>query len=207
MEPSREDIRQWLLSALDKTGESASGLAKRAGLATTTLTRFLNEEGSPMLTLRSIAKVAHAAGIFPIGVPAPTPVQQPRGLADGEATPYTDVDNAALDSAIEAITQGRTAADPWQLLSSSLEGAGYMRGDIVIVDLNEKPVAGDLVCAQVYQWDRGKAETVFRFFEPPYLVAAPGLAGSIRALRKPLLVDSDQIIIKGVVIASLRART
>lgn len=77
-----------------------------------------------------------------------------------------------------------------------------MPGDVVVVDLAATPTRGDVVCAQVYRWHEGKAETVFRIFEPPYLVAA----SAAPALRMPLVVDNDRVMIKGVVTHSLRAR-
>jgi SOS-response transcriptional repressor LexA len=87
------------------------------------------------------------------------------------------------------------------LRSRSLESAGYMPGDILMVDLNGRPEPGDVVCAQIY--DRsGKAETIFRIYEHPFLVAAT-LDGR---LMKPHLVDNDRVVIRGVVIASLRER-
>jgi hypothetical protein len=58
------------------------------------------------------------------------------------------------------------------------------------------------VCAQLYRWSEGRADTVFRLYEPPYLVAMTRDA----ELRKPALVDNDRVIIKGVVILTLRPR-
>lgn len=70
-----------------------------------------------------------------------------------------------------------------------------------MVDLNARPEVGDVVCAQVY--DRaGKGETVFRVFEDPFLVAATLDTKLIR----PLLIDNDRVVIRGVVVASFRER-
>ncbi len=60
----------------------------------------------------------------------------------------------------------------------------------------------DVVCAQVYDWARGKAETVFRLYEPPYLLSST----TDPKLLRPLVVDDDVVMIKGVVVASLRSR-
>jgi hypothetical protein len=57
-----------------------------------------------------------------------------------------------------------------------------------------------VVCAQVYQWPSGTAQTVFRIFEPPYLVAATDDPTE----RRPLLIDNNQVTVKGVVTQSLR---
>lgn len=200
MEPTRDEIRAWLNSVLTKTGDTPSALARRAGLATTTLTRFLNDPAAPMLQLRSIAKIAHVAGVQPIGVPAFSQSNTPaRGMTEPEGLPIIDTEDQ-LAEVLRLLVGGRNAADPWRLTTRALEEAGYLPGDIIIVDLNRLPVAGDVVCAQAYKWAEGKAETVFRLFEPPYLVAA----SRDLALRRPLLVDNNQVIIKGVVTEMLR---
>ena len=207
MEPTREDIRKWLETALQQTGETPSGLARRAGLATTTLTRFLNDPSSPMLTLRSLAKIAHVAAIQPLGLPSGGHGNQARGtsLQEGEAERY-DWRGSQLEAVIAALIGKAEAADPWVMRGIALEAAGLLAGDLVIVDLNEKPRSGDTVCAQAYQWEAGRAETIFRIYEPPYLIAAPAGPPIDPGLRKPILVDNDRVIIRGVVIASLRSR-
>ena len=52
------------------------------------------------------------------------------------------------------------------------------------------------------RYRNGRAETVFRIFEDPFLVAAT----LDRTLFKPWLIDNDRVIVRGVVIASLRER-
>jgi SOS-response transcriptional repressor LexA len=87
------------------------------------------------------------------------------------------------------------------LRSRCLEVAGYVPGDVLMVDMNAKPEQGDVVCAQVY--DRlGRAETVFRIFEDPFLVAS-SLDGTF---FKPLLIDNERVVVRGVVVASFRDR-
>ena len=125
----------------------------------------------------------------------------PRGLAETEALPITDTDND-IGRVLNALVSGRNAANPWTLNSRALEDAGYLPGDILVVDLNAQPKAGDVVCVQIYKWAEGKADTVFRIYEPPYLLAAC----RDPALRRPLLVDNNHIIIKGVVTECLRRR-
>jgi SOS-response transcriptional repressor LexA len=89
---------------------------------------------------------------------------------------------------------------PWTLRSRALEVAGYLPGDVLIVDLNARPDDGDVVCAQVYE--RDNAETLFRIYEAPYLQAATYQRG----LFKPLLVDGRRVVLRGVVVASIRPR-
>lgn len=207
MEPTRDEIKAWLQTVLSKTGDTPSGLARKAGLATTTLTRFLNDPAAPMLQLRSIAKIAHVADVQPIGLPNITEagtllaaLRGPTGMSESEAEPFQNA-SGALAEAVRMLVSGRNAADPWRLCTRALEVAGYLPGDIVVVDLNRPAKAGDVVCAQAYRWAEGKADTVFRIYEPPYLIASSWDP----AFRKPLLVDNNQVIIKGVVTEMLRA--
>lgn len=52
-------------------------------------------------------------------------------------------------------------------------------------------------------YDRtGRAETIFRLYEDPFLVAATLDKG----LMKPHLIDNDRVVVRGVVIASFRER-
>lgn len=203
MEPSREDIRAWITQVLARSGESATALARRAGIAQSTLTRFLNDPDAPMLGLRSITKIAAATGEHPIfGVTSAAPRSPP--ISEGVASRYTPEPGSTIAGAIEALTMGRNAADVWELGElSGLEAAGYLPGDVVIVDRAERPEAGDLVCALDYR--RGSAATpvtVFRFYDPPYLTTP----SRDEHLRKPLLVDNEHVSISGPVIGSLRPR-
>jgi hypothetical protein len=211
MEITRETLHGWLVETLAKSGETPTALARRAGVAQTTLTRFLNREDSSMLGLRTITKLVHATGSAPPGMSMPeAPARSPASASGGqgfgeeqaEAERFgrpTDA-QTPVDKALLALIAGRVAADVWILKTSALIDAGYRPGDFVIVDLNRQPRAGDVVCAQVYRWTAGTAQTVFRIYEPPYLVAANGDA----TLRRPLVVDNDQVVIKGVVTHLLR---
>lgn len=59
--------RRWLQGILTQTGDTPSELARRSGLSTTTLTRFLNsEDHSYTLSARSISKIVEMTGVpFP----------------------------------------------------------------------------------------------------------------------------------------------
>ena len=202
MNLERERIRTWLRDVLAQTGDSPTALAKKAGLAQSTLTRFLNAEDAPLLGLRSITKIAAVSK-----VPAPgfqtANGEDATNFQEAEASPFLmdeQSQHERVAAAVEAIIGGRQAADPWVMKSDALKFAGYLPGDILIVDLARMPRAGEVACAQVYQWDKGQAGTVFRIYEPPFLVAA----SDDPAMRKPLLVDNNHVVLKGTVTESLR---
>ena len=204
-EQTSRQHRDYLRRVVEHTGKPPTRIAKEIGVAASTLTRLLkdSEDSAATLHARTISKLQQYSGVpFFAGDPSAPPIF--RGLAE-DAVPF-DAKSAdpAVSAAIKALIGGLQAADPWTIRTRSLEGKGYLPGDIVIVDLGRRPEAGDAVCAQVYDWRRGAAETVMRVYEPPYLVAA----SLDDQLRKPLVVDDDQVIIKGVLLAHrLRAGT
>jgi hypothetical protein len=198
-EQTSRQHRDYLQRVIEHTGKPPTRIAKEIGVAASTLTRLLNASQGSTATLhaRTITKLQEYSRI-PLHFGGDTPaLQGPRGLAE-DAVPF-DAESAdpAVSAAIKALIGGRQAADPWTIRTRALERKGYLPGDIVIVDLGRRPEAGDAVCAQVYDWRRGAAETVMRVYEPPFLVAA----SLDEQLRKPLVVDDEQVIIKGVLLA------
>ncbi len=193
-----ERQRQFVLEVLRRTGWSQSDLAHRAGLDPSTLSRFLSfgAEGRA-LRAATLARIERAAGISVSGDNSAN-----GGFAETEATPLTRPD-AALARAVAALSEGHRNVDAWTLASRALEMAGYRPGDILLVALDETPQPGDVVCAQIYDWARGRAETVFRLHQPPWLVAA----SADPALLRPHALGDNGVVIKGVVIYSLRPRT
>jgi hypothetical protein len=116
-------------------------------------------------------------------------------LAD-EAVPY----DGALPQALP-LTSRMPNADLWEIRGRALDLAGLLPGDVVAVDLGRSEFkTGDVVCAQIYDWQKGSATTVFRIYEPPYLVAL----STDPQHRKPVLVDGEQVLLKGRVVASFR---
>lgn len=192
-----DEQRAWLKGVLAKTALAPTALAQKAGLSQPTLTRFLNDpEATHALSARTIAAVERASGMRYGPDPRPT------GFRESEAAPF---DVRKSPKGLDFVAQSIGAAngiDPWVLRSRALEGAGYLPGDVLIVDLNSDPKGGDVVCAQVYDWARSRAETVFRIYEPPYLVAAT----LDEALRRPFPVDNNTVFVKGVVITMIRLR-
>lgn len=174
-------------------------LARRTKTNPATYSKFRNDpDNKAMLEDATIARIEEATGIKAY---ERSVTGKPRGLAEQESARYDAEPVQSIDGAVQALKAGRNGVDPWVLRSRCLENIGYMPGDVMMVDLNARPEAGDVVSAQVY--DRtGRAETVFRIFEDPFLIAATMDAN----LMKPLLIDNDRVIVRGVVIASFRER-
>jgi transcriptional regulator with XRE-family HTH domain len=196
----QQEQQRWLQEIVNATGMKLSQIAVRAGVSDTTLTRLANDETyggtlSP-LTIERIKESLRVPGPEEYGA------RRPGGFAgfaeaerfDGEREPQ------ALAAAVMTLIGDRPAIDPWRLKTEALIEAGYLPGDIVLVDLNATPEPQDAVCAQVYDWQRGAAETVWRVFDPPFLVGA----ARDRTAYKPLLVDNERVVVKGVLMESLR---
>lgn len=182
---------------LAKTGWSQTDLANRSGLDPSTLSRFLTKGRSGhALRASTIARIAKASGVKFGAEPTP------QGFSESEADPYNFKSDDGRGAAVRLLCGFESNTDAWTLNSRALENFGYKPGDVLLVGLNESPRTGDIVCAQIYDWTKGQAETVFRLFQPPVLIAASNDA----SLLTPYLLSDSSVVIKGVVLHSLRSR-
>ena len=77
-DPTKEAVRTWLGQVRDATNMSLSAIARRSGLATTTLTRFYNQPGKYqyLLSTTTLIKVASSTGIaVPLEILATAPLE------------------------------------------------------------------------------------------------------------------------------------
>lgn len=173
-------------------------LARASGIHPTTFSKFLNDpENKARLQPSKLAQIETVSGV------AYSDFGSVRGFEETESEPFNvSAAQTPTQVAIAGYKRDRNGIDPWILNSSCLELAGYLPGDILIVDLNAQPRNGDVVCAQVYRQTR--AETVFRILEDEYLISAT----VDRQKFKPLRLDNltNNVIVRGVVIASIRER-
>jgi len=190
----------WMQAIYDETGWKQSELARRGGFSHATLSRFKNDaNNSAKLDTDTVAKIL---AVSPIPHYENSRAQIPQGFTEREAEPIREDTLVDLTVArmVTAAKVGQNAVDAWVLHNRAIENLGYLPGDIVMVDLNAKPEAGDVVCAQVF--DRmGNPETAFRVYYPPYLMGA----SNERIYLRPIPVD-DRVLVRGVVIASIRPR-
>jgi len=199
VENVRRKQQAWLQAIYEETGWSQSELARRAGVSHATLSRFTNDTtSSKKLDTDTVAKLL---AVSPIPHYENSRAQIPQGFTEREAEPLND--NAAdptVARMVQAAKAGQNAVDAWILHNRAIENLGYLPGDVLMVDLNAMPGAGDVVCAQVF--DRmGNPETAFRVYYPPYLMGA----SDQREYLRPIPVD-DRVLIRGVVIAAIRPR-
>jgi transcriptional regulator with XRE-family HTH domain len=202
------DQRDFLQRIIDRTGWTITELANRAGLDHSTLTRFMagGREGH-VLRFSTIRKLESVSGLGFTGQgnfakPLGEAKGHTGGFAENEAVPYRPGQESASDGVIAAAIGQKNTADAWVLRSRALEGLGYRPGDVLIVDLAAHPQPGDVVCAQVVDWQKGVAETVFRSYRPPCLVAVT----PDESLLQPHIIDHAAVTIKGVVTHLIRRR-
>lgn len=190
----------WLQAIYEETGWSQSELSRRAGVSHATLSRFSNDSSNTKkLDTDTVAKLL---AVSPVPHYENSRAQIPQGFSEREAEQLTDgkYTDPTVGRMVQAAKQGQNAVDAWVLHNRAIENLGYLPGDVVMVDLNAKPEAGDIVCAQVF--DRmGNPETAFRVYYPPYLMGASDL----REYLRPIPVD-DRVLVRGVVIAAIRPR-
>ena len=200
MNDVHHEMRGWLSEVLRRSGLSPYALAKKAGVSTTTITRGLDPNAKHTLSSTTVAKIRAVAGDHAHAGPA-----APIGFAESGADELSPVaagtsGDPRVDDAVRYLVAGDQGLVPWKLNTRALEVAGYLPGDIAIVDLNAQAVDGDAVVAQHYVGSN--AQTIFRLYQKPYLVAA----ATDRAIRRPLAVDDMAVSIRGVVVASFRPR-
>lgn len=198
-----EEQRQWVVAIARHSGTSVSALARKAGLAPSTLNRFINNPSvGHKLSNETLGSISSAAGVPVLEFPG-----RRTGFSESEAEPFKNDmpgSDAAFDRAVRTLCQEKKGRDPWVLKGWGLDLLGYMPGDVLIVDLNRlTPKAGRVVCAQVYDYARDRAETIMRVFDSNYLLTA----SSRVTVSKPLMVDGEDVVIKGTVTHSLRRST
>ncbi len=199
----REQQLAWLDNIVSSSGLTLTDIARRAKLNPSTLTRFrARDDSGHVLTARTVQKIEAATGVPAYEQRAkarPAPM-----LAEGEASPFLFDDNVqdVLVDALRAVVQRSNSVDLWVLKTHALTAVGYFHGDVLIVDRDVQPRAGDAVCAQRYDWRRGTAETIFRVYRTPYLLTASMLGDP----GQPDIVDDENVVIKGVVVGGCHLR-
>lgn len=190
--------REWLKKLPSITGKTLTRIAKEIRIAPSTLTRPLQEgdDGISTLHANTIGKVVEHTK-----VPAPGELgAPPRGrrtrLLGEEVTPFKPDPNDPVEAVIAALVGQGRAVTSWRLVSRAVELAGYLPGDVLLLDTDARPAPGDLVCAQVRDWPAMVPETVVRIFEraPPVDL----LVAHSYEHHQPLVVDGERIVVQGV---------
>ena len=204
-----EAWREWLKRLPTLTGKSLTGIAHDIGVAPSTLTRPLHPDdpGTSTPNQRTIDKIVARYKVVPPdfeGRAPAAPARRPLRAFFEDAVTYQPGNDETLTSAVRALIAGRNNADPWVIRSRSLELAGYLPGDIIIVELGATPQIGDIVCAQTnIDLHRGTAETVMRIYERAGATDVLVAASMDPMMRQPIALD-HRAEIRGVVVGMVR---
>ncbi len=179
--------RRFLTSVLDRERTSIPKLAKKAGVAASTLYRILDQDDPFTTSMRTIERIERATGH--------SYAEAVTGFAEPEARFVSEEDAPA------ELKPG-TGEGVWRIGSRVAELAGFPPGDLILFEIGAEPAPGDLVVANVE--DRtGGAETIIRVFDPPYLITRTYDAASA---HKPVPVDGVSVRIMGRFKRMLRSR-
>ena len=200
------DTKNWLKQVAEHMNMSPSQLALSSGLAASTITRYLNDKSGDLgISDKTLDAVSQFTGVPKLQTPGQ---RRPGHLPEPDAELWAHAGRSANDNddpvaaTIAAWTESSNSRDAWKMKGWALELAGVMPGDILIVDENRRPRAGDIVCAQVTDWQSGQSDTVMRLYEPPYILTHSARLGASR----PEQVDDDRVVIRGVAVSVLRFR-
>jgi hypothetical protein len=187
LEDYRDALRQWITEGVARTKDvkSPSGLARKSGVAVSTVTNFLNDpDYTYTLTLRTLTALERV-----IKSPAPRP---PAGFEESmeEPPPEPEAEQVDLSSlpkglqgAIRELQAETKGLEVWRLLTYSLTKWGYHFGDYVLIDTQGHVNANDLAFAI-----KDATTPLFRVYHKPWLVNDED---------EPLLVDDRKVILKG----------
>lgn len=192
MRLSREIIRSWIADIERRFHVSRNELAQRAGVKPSTVYRWFDDRFGHMPAFSTLQQIADAFGVeLPGTSSAATPAVQ--GFAEGDAAPW----EGPPDEELQPNQSDKLIA------TRALELIGYLPGDVARLDMSVPPRPGDVVFAQVYDLDRGVAQTRLRLYDPPFLLTRsldPAIDG------KPLYVDGARVAIVGPVVKLTRLR-
>ena len=200
---------KWFKQQQKKIGVTSHDIAKAMGRSRTNVSKILN--GHQRMSMEwakvfsevlqvPLDEVLRRAGV--LDEPQARRISQ--GFSEGDAAIWTGKKSEAerIDAIAAALGGGTPGIDVWQMNNDAMVLDGLLAGDYLLADSHQSEMcrAGDVVVAQNYDWKTGSATTLIRRFEPPVLVAASTKPDD----KRVLVVDGNNVVIKGKVIASWR---
>lgn len=201
MAQDQRETKDWIKAVASHMGLSPSQLALNSRMAASTLTRWLNDKSNTVgISQSSLEKVASYSGFRPGQYPGRL---RGNSLAEPDTLPL-EQDNAPhpewVKAAVASAKAGKNGIEAWVMKGAALDGMGILPGDVVIVDHNRRPKAGDVVIAQILDYSTDTTETVMRLWQPPFI-----MMHSIRlGPQRPEHVDEERITIHGTMIGAIR---
>ena len=191
MTKSQRETKEWIAAIARHMNLSASQLALSAGMAASTVTRFLNDRTEKVtITQASIEKLAQFSGFRPYQFPGRHKAGgDPDAVAfEAEARDYPPWVQGTF------LHYGDSGISGWIMKGAALDALGILPGDVVVIDAHKRPKAGDVVLAEVRDALTGQSEFVLRFCMPPFILTHSMRLGP----QRPEQVDDDRVSIIGV---------
>lgn len=194
--------KEWIQAVASYMNLSLSELATNSGLAPSTITRFMNDgTGKLGVTDRTLEAIATYSGVAKNVLPGQRSIP---GLGENEVVPFDkhhlEAIPAWVDGAIAAIRGDRNGIEPWLVKSWALDLLGIVPSDILVIDQNRRPKAGDVVIARITDLVTGSTEAVVRQYRPPFIITHSAKSGS----TTPEVVDENRVVIIGTRVGLIR---
>ena len=200
---------KWFKSQLKAVGKTAGDVADAAGRARAGVSHILSGQQRMNLewaqAFAQVLNVPVATVLEKAGSATPRLAQQLQpGFAESDTVPWISTpeklaETAQVNSIASAFGQ-RQGMDIWRVSTPSMNLAGMLVGDYMLVDTNlaEQCRPGDVVVARIYA--RNGFNTVLRRYAPPVLVAH----SADPTEWKVHVVDGENVVIRGKVVATWR---
>lgn len=187
---TREEARRLVDAIRARYRIDIPEIAERARVSPSTIYRWFDDSFTHSPGATTIRKIATAFNML----------AAPAGAAGGLAAP--EVQLLSMDQLPKGLQLGNSE-DCWLVQSRVLDLAGYMPGDLLIVDHSVQPVPGDAVVAVLHEFGAKGPEHRLRLFRAPYLMAK---TTDPAVDEEPFYVDGRRVAIMGVVTKTLRIR-
>ena len=209
----RSQLQDWITSLMAAHGiEDYSKFARRVGVADSTISRLMNpsSEGH-QLRESTIARIETA---FNARRPSAIPVLSRPGLGEriqpeaDFSVPETMLDKIRHDIQPLLTTRedggetGMAVREALLVSDRALDLAGYLPGDVVLVDMDAQPATQDIVAVRWLTGQRPSDQITLRIFDTPFLTAH----STDESLRRPVLIDPARVQLIGVVRLAIRDR-
>jgi hypothetical protein len=183
---TRAQVREWLQALMSRFGVTPKDIQDATGVNQATLYRWLREENDA--TLDNAMRIAsHYRMALPGGGTA-------LGLRESEAAQWTE----ELPETPQELPFHQSW---WRIGNRALELSGVLPGDAALLDQHAQARAGDIVIAQIYNFERGAAETKIRYFDGLYLQTRT-MDRSVE--ERPIPVDGERAAIVGRIVKITR---
>jgi len=186
----RGEVANWLRDLRRRTNLSYDKIAAQAGVSPSTLYRWIDPNRMDSPSHSTLLSLSEAFGVT---IPGHKPLARPTGgLAEHGVARYEPPDQELPQNVNQSW---------WRIKDRSLELAGFLPGDRVLLDQSVEPKRGNAVVAQIYDMEAAAAETVIRIHAFPALVTKS--ADPLFADRADI-IDNARVKVMGTIVRLVR---